>query len=179
MTAAPAIAKSSLHRKASARWWLERSASSVTTGTMSSPTWAAEEIAISVASRIFPLCAITIAPPCSAALPTIATMTTAMKNSLRPTASANAPSEWTRISLTQAVAPVVTARTASAVPSDHVPSPGSSCSRALAVAAQVAAYDGEIEQQEHDRHRHRGDDHGVPLRRAGVAKRGRDHERHD
>ena len=37
-----------------------------------------------------PACAMTIAPPCSAALPTIATMTTAMKNSLRPTAVAKA-----------------------------------------------------------------------------------------
>jgi hypothetical protein len=42
-------------------------------------------------------------------LPTIATITTETKNSLRPTADANEPSEWTRISLTQAVAPVATA----------------------------------------------------------------------
>ena len=101
----------------------------MTTGTTSRPTWALEEIAISLASRIFPLCAMTIAPPCSAALPTIATITTAMKNSLRPTAVAKASSEWTRISLTQAVAPVATASAASAAGSDHAPVAGSSRSR--------------------------------------------------
>ena len=58
---------------------------------------------------MLPRWAITIAPPCSAALPTIATITTAMKNSLRPTALPNASSEWTRISETNAVATVATA----------------------------------------------------------------------
>ncbi len=69
---------------------MKSSASSVTTGTTRSATCALEEIAISLASRIFPARAMTIAPPCSAALPTIATITTAMKNSLRPTAVAKA-----------------------------------------------------------------------------------------
>ena len=85
----------------------------------------------------------TIAPPCSAALPTIATMTTAMKNSLRPTAVAKASSEWTRISLTQAVAPVATARAASAAGSDHAPSPGVFALVRCPVAAQVPSDDGE------------------------------------
>ena len=45
--------------------------------------------AISVASLILPRAATTTAPPCSAALPTIAITTAARKNSLRPESSAN------------------------------------------------------------------------------------------
>ena len=67
----------------------------------------------------------TIAPPCSAALPTIATTTTAMKNSPSPTAVAKAWSEWTRISLTQAVAAVAIASAASAAGIVHASSCGS------------------------------------------------------
>ena len=62
----------------------------VTTGITRSATCALEEIAISVASFILPRRAITTAPPCSAALPTIATITIAMKNSERCAASAKA-----------------------------------------------------------------------------------------
>ena len=86
----------------------------MTTGATSSATCALDEIAISLASFIFPARAMTIAPPCSAALPTIATITAAMKNSLAPTALAKASSEWTRISLTNAVATVAAASTTSA-----------------------------------------------------------------
>ena len=53
----------------------------MTTGITRSATCALEEIAISVASFILPRRAITTAPPCSAALPTIATITIEMKNS--------------------------------------------------------------------------------------------------
>ena len=49
----------------------------------------------------------------------------------------------------------------------------------LPVAAQVTADDGEIEQQEQDRHRHGGHDHGVPLGRPGVAERRGERESHD
>ena len=76
-------------------------------------------IAISVASCVLPRCAITTAPPCSAALPTIATITTAMKNSLSPTALPKSVSEWTSTSDTSAVATVATASTASASVSDQ------------------------------------------------------------
>ena len=51
--------------------------------------------------------------------------------------------------------------------------------RLLPVEAQVPADDGEIEQQEHDRHRHRGDDDRVPLGRSRVAERGREREGDD
>jgi hypothetical protein len=74
-----------------------------------SATWALDETAISVASRIFPRRAITIAPPCSAALPTTATTTTEMKNCESPAAFAKPSSEWTRISLVTAVAVVARA----------------------------------------------------------------------
>src|SRR5205823_8581942 len=86
---------------------------SATAGATNTATWALDEIAISVARRIFPRRAITIAPPCSAAFPTMATITTAMKNSERPTLCAKSSSEWTRISLTTAVATVATVSTAS------------------------------------------------------------------
>ena len=119
----------------------------------------------------------TIAPPCSAALPTTATTTTAMKKSLRPTAFANAPSEWTRISHTHAVAAVATARVTSAVVSDQVPSPGSSRFRSGGAGGYGPRP--EIEEQEHDRHRHRGDHDGMPFGCPRVAERGRERERDD
>ena len=87
--------------------------SSTTSGVTRSATCAADETAISDGSRYFPREAITTAPPCSAALPTIATITAAVKNVESPTASANALSEWTRISLTSAVTTVAAASTAS------------------------------------------------------------------
>ena len=60
-----------------------------TAGATKTATCIDDVIAISVASVVLPRCAITTAPPCSAALPTIATITTAMKNSFRPTAWPN------------------------------------------------------------------------------------------
>ncbi len=57
-----------------------------TTGVTKTATCIDEVTAISVARVVLPPRAITIAPPCSAALPTIATITTAMKNSFNPTA---------------------------------------------------------------------------------------------
>ena len=49
----------------------------------------------------------------------------------------------------------------------------------LLVAAQVAADDGDVDEQQDDRDRHRGDDDGVPLGRPRVAERGRKHESDD
>ena len=122
----------------------------------------------------------TIAPPCSAALPTIATITTETKNSLRPTAVAKSCSECTRISLTHAVAPVASASMVRDVGIDHVPSPGSAPSRASSWwRRRFRPTTREIEHEEHDRHRHRGDDDGVALGRAAVRERRGEHERDD
>ena len=77
------MAISSIGRKASESGCANANDTRVTTGMTNRPTCALEEIAISVASFIFPRRAITTAPPCSAALPTIATITIAMKNSER------------------------------------------------------------------------------------------------
>src|SRR5207344_1726710 len=63
--------------------------------------------------------ATTIAPPCSAALPTIATITAATKKSLRPACSAKTSSEPTRISATKAVATVAIPSTRSERRSDQ------------------------------------------------------------
>ena len=118
----------------------------------------------------------TIAPPCSAALPTIATTTTAMKNSLRPTAVAKAWSEWTRISLTQAVA---AGRGAEGDERDgHRPRVRGSAAfaRRCPVAMEVPSDDGDVDEQQHDRDRHGRDDRGVSLGRSGVADRGGDRE---
>ena len=125
---APAIAAISSQRNVSARWCGKKSESSITAGTTRSATCALDEIAISLASFIFPACAITTAPPCSAALPTIATITAAMKNSLAPTAFAKSSSECTRISLTIAVNAVATPSATSERMSVHDPSAGSPCS---------------------------------------------------
>ena len=59
-----------------------------TAGMRNTATCAAEASAISAASVIFPRAATTTAPPCSAALPTIATITAATKNSDTPIFSA-------------------------------------------------------------------------------------------
>ena len=100
--------------------------SSTTAGMRNTATCALDEIAISEASSIFPRRAITTAPPCSAALPTSATITAAMKNSDRPTAFANPSSEWTRISLISAVTAVAPPSAMSARESDQASSRGSS-----------------------------------------------------
>ncbi len=71
----------------------------------------------------------TIAPPCSAALPTIATITAAMKNSDAPTADAKPWIDFTSSSLTIAVAPVVAASTPSATGSGHASADGASRAR--------------------------------------------------
>ena len=118
-TTAPAIAASSSQRNVSGSSCVNSSERSITTGATSSATCALDEIAISLASFIFPARAMTTAPPCSAALPTIATITAAMKNSLAPIADAKPLSEWTRISLTIAVATVATPSTVSASGSGH------------------------------------------------------------
>ena len=54
---------------------------SATAGMRKTATWAPEESAISAARSTLPRCATTTAPPCSAALPTIATITAATKKS--------------------------------------------------------------------------------------------------
>ena len=58
-----------------------------TAGMRNTATWALEASAISAASLIFPRAATMTAPPCSAALPTIATIMAATKKSERPTSS--------------------------------------------------------------------------------------------
>ena len=88
---------------------------SAAAGATKTATCAADETAISVASLILPRRATTIAPPCSAALPTIATITIATKKSESPADSPNASSEPTSISETSAVATVATPSTISAV----------------------------------------------------------------
>ena len=84
--------------------------SRATAGMRKTATCALDEIAISDASTMPPRRAITTAPPCSAAFPTIATMTVAMKNSDRPAARAKPSSECTRISLMSAVTAVASPR---------------------------------------------------------------------
>src|SRR5438045_5340168 len=179
MTAAPAIAKSSLQRKASARWCVKRRERSVTTGTTSSPTWALEEIAISLASRIFPLRAMTIAPPCSAALPTTATITIEMKNS-----QADRRRERTERMDEDLADPSRRSGGDGERDQRRRQRPGAlarllTLARALSVALQVAADDRDIEEQQHNRHDHRGDDDRVPLGRSCVAEGGREREGDD
>ena len=118
-TVARAIAPISSQRKASGSAGVTTQARRAIAGVTKSATWALDETAISVASRIFPRRAITIAPPCSAALPTTATITIEMKNCERPAAFAKPSSEWTRISLVTAVAVVARASVISARRSDH------------------------------------------------------------
>ena len=57
---------------------------SATAGMRNTATWALDASAISAASLIFPRWATMTAPPCSAAFPTIATMTAATKKSDSP-----------------------------------------------------------------------------------------------
>ena len=114
-----AIVAISTGRNESDRWWGSNSETIAATGATNTATCIEDVIAISVARSVLPRFAITIAPPCSAAFPTIATITTAMKNSCRPTALPNACSEWTRISETNAVASVATASVASDARRDH------------------------------------------------------------
>jgi hypothetical protein len=90
-------------------------------GVTKTATCALDETAISVASLSLPRRAITIAPPCSAAFPTTATMTIEMKNCESPAALAKPSSECTRISLMTAVAPVASASARSARGSGHAP----------------------------------------------------------
>ena len=120
----------------------------------------------------------TTAPPCSAALPTIATITAAMKNSLAPIADAKPLSECTRISLTSAVATVASASTPSASGSGHAAREASARS-SLRVAAEVAAGDDDVEHEQRDRDRDRDDDGDVALGRSRVAEDGRRHEQDD
>ncbi len=91
-------------------------ASNVTAGIRKTATCALEASAISAASLIWPRAATTTAPPCSAAFPTIATITAATKKSDSPTSSANLSIEPTTISAISAVTTVVIPRTPSAVP---------------------------------------------------------------
>ena len=67
-------------------------------GATNSAIWAAEPIAMLTARSILFLYATRTATQCSAALPTIATTITPMKNSERPTASEASEIEPTRIS---------------------------------------------------------------------------------
>lgn len=66
--------------------------------------------AISVGSSTLPRRARRTALPCSAALPTIATITTATKNCERCASSAKVSSEPTSMSVTEAVTKVASAR---------------------------------------------------------------------
>ena len=116
--AAPATAAISTGRKASDSGSIAHEMIA-TAGMRNTATWAPDARAISAASLMFPRRAITIAPPCSAALPTIATMTAATKNSLNPAASANTSSDPTRISATSAVTSVATPSTSSEARSDQ------------------------------------------------------------
>ena len=71
---------------------------STSTGAANSAIWALEPIAMLTARSILSLRATSTATQCSAALPTIATTITPMKNSLRPMPSAASEIEPTRIS---------------------------------------------------------------------------------
>ena len=98
-----------------------------------------DEIAISLASRIFPRRAITIAPPCSAAFPTIATITTADEELAdRPTGLANALERVDEDLAHQAVTPVATASVRAHAGSVQVCAGAVRCAASLTVAsAQV------------------------------------------
>ena len=120
----------------------------------------------------------TIAPPCSAALPTIATTTTAMKNSPSPTA---------RRERVERVDEDL------ADPGGHGRRDGEDCQRDghrprvggrrlsfdLAVTTEVPSYDDDVDEKQQDRDRHRRDDRSVSLRISAVSGHRRDHERRD
>ena len=81
--AAPATAAISTGRNASESGSIAHEMIA-TAGMRNTATCAPDARAISAASLMLPRRAMTTAPPCSAALPTIATMTAATKNSLSP-----------------------------------------------------------------------------------------------
>src|SRR6476659_6298784 len=117
--AAAAIVTISITRNVSGSPSPANQESRQTAGVTNTATCIDEVIAISVARVVLPRCAITTAPPCSAALPTIATITAEMKNSFSPTASPKLSSECTSTSETSAVATVDTASTVIDLDSDH------------------------------------------------------------
>ena len=98
---------------------------STRTGATKSAIWALEPIAMLTARSILSLRATSTATQCSAALPTIATTITPMKNSERPIASEASEIEPTRIS---DMTPTATPAIASIAPSGGAPAHGSSSS---------------------------------------------------
>src|SRR2546421_1456841 len=88
-------------------------------GATNNATWVVEVVATATLSSILFLQAIRIALPCSAAFPTIATMMTPTKSSVRPRLWRAASREPTRISLSIATKTVATTRTLSANRCSH------------------------------------------------------------
>ena len=86
-----------------------------TRGISNPAIWALEASGISTASLTLPRRASSTALPCSVAFPTIATITTATKNSERCAVSAKACSVPTSVSVTKAVTTVASPSTATAV----------------------------------------------------------------
>src|SRR2546425_13075875 len=83
-------------------------------GATNSATWVVEVVATATLSSILFRHAIRIALPCSAAFPTIATMMTPTKSSVRPRLCRAVPRDPTKISLSTATRDVETMRTPSA-----------------------------------------------------------------
>jgi hypothetical protein len=103
----------------------ERHEISTTRGISKPAIWELEAKGISTASLTLPRRAGTTALPCSVAFPTIATMTTATKNSERCAASAKACSVPTSVWVTTAVTSVAMPNTTSAVLNGQPASSGS------------------------------------------------------
>ena len=120
-------------------------------------TCAPDESAISAASCTLPRCATTTAPPCSAALPTIATITAATKKSERCAFSANVSIEPTRISAISAVTTVAAASTPIALDNAQTSFVVLGRDVLRAVPAELPPRDADVEHEQEDRDRDRED----------------------
>ena len=117
---------------------------STRTGATNSAIWALEPIAMLTERSILSLIATSTATQCSAALPTIATTITPMKNSLRPIDSEAASIEPTRIS---DITPTATPATASAITEERIDQPQVSSCSVVAVGVEELPVGAQAEEE--------------------------------
>ena len=127
-----------------------------------------------------PAAATTTAPPCSAALPTMATITAATKNSDSPTSSANSSIDPTRISATKAVTTVAAESTPSESRNDQARIISGSSETCISRCRRSGVPgDADVDDEEHDRDRHGDDGERMPVGIAVPAGDRRDQEEDD
>ena len=128
---------------------------------------------------MLPRRAMTTAPPCSAALPTIATITAETKKSLRPAWSANDSSEPTSTSATNAVTTVAAPSTASARLNGHVVAADVVGHVQVVVPLERPPRGDHVDDEKDDRDDEGGDLERVPLAVSRPARDGGDREQAD